>query len=288
VRTLRLLAEDVVEERAVAVTHALLQTQEAFDGVAASYHGSNAENITLCAMRARVREAVHAFVPSGSHILDAGCGPGGDAEHLARRGYRVTAIDWSPAMVDEARRRVRAAGLADRVDVLHAGIHEIHRLAPVDVSFDAVYSNFGPLNCVDDLPAAARLIARRLRTGGVLVASVIGRVCPWELALYLARGHLSRAAIRFRRGLVPVPLEGHTVWTQYYTPGAFERIFAAAGFARVALRALGLFAPPPYVQGFAARHPALVDALQRLDDRAGAWPGFRAFGDHFLIVMRKA
>lgn len=271
----------------MAVTHALLQTQEAFDGVAASYHGSNAENRTLCAMRARAWEAVRAFVPPGSHVLDAGCGPGGDAEHLARQGYRVTAIDWSPAMVHEARRRVRAAGLADRVDVLHAGIHEIHRLAPVDVAFDAVYSNFGPLNCVDDLPAAARLIALRLRPGGVLVASVIGRVCPWEIALYLSRGHVARAAIRFRRGLVPVPLEGHTVWTRYYTPGAFERIFAAAGFARVSLRALGLFAPPPYMQAFAARHPALMNLLQRLDDRAGAWPGVRAFGDHFLVVLRR-
>ncbi len=271
----------------MAVTHALLQTQEAFDGVAASYHGSNAENRTLCAMRSRVWEAVGRFVPPGSHILDAGCGPGGDAEHLARQGYRVTAIDWSPAMVHEARRRIRAAGLADRVDVLHAGIHEIHRLAPVEVTFDAVYSNFGPLNCVDDLPAAAHLIARRLRPGGVLVASVIGRVCPWEIALYLSRGHLSRAAIRFRRGLVPVPLEGHTVWTRYYTPGAFARIFAAAGFARVSLRALGLFAPPPYMQAFAARHPALVNALQRVDDCTGAWPGVRALGDHFLVVLRR-
>jgi SAM-dependent methyltransferase len=272
----------------MAVTRALLQTREAFDGVAACYHGSNAENVTLCAMRARAWEAVDAFVPPGSHILDAGCGPGGDAEHLAGRGYRITAIDWSPAMVDEARRRVGAAGLADRVDVLHAGIHEIHRLAPVDVMFDAAYSNFGPLNCVDDLAAAARLIARRLRPGGVLIASVIGRVCPWEIALYLARGRLSRATIRFRRGFVPVPLEGHTVWTRYYTPGNFVRIFARAGFTRVSLRALGLFAPPPYLQGFAARHPALLGVLQRIDDRVGAWPGCRAFGDHFLVVLRKA
>jgi SAM-dependent methyltransferase len=281
----RLFAEDIVEERAVA-SMMLLDTQRAFDGVAAGYDRSNTANRILVHMRARVWQAVDAFVPRGSHVIDLGCGPGADAEHLAGLGYRVTAIDWSRAMVDQARRRVLAAGIADRVDVLHVGIHEIDRLAPV--LFDAAYSNFGPLNCVDDLAAAARLIADRLRPGGVFLASVIGRVCPWELALYLARGRWWRAAVRFRRDPVPVPLEGRTVWTRYYTPAGFVRTFAAAGFAPASLRTLGLFAPPPYLEAFAGRHPHLVSALQRIEDRVGGWPGIRACGDHFLIVLRKA
>jgi SAM-dependent methyltransferase len=263
----------------------LFDTQRAFDGVAAGYDQSNAANPTLCHMRDRTRDTIRTSVPLGSHIIDLGCGPGCDAEYFARSGYRVTAIDWSRAMVDEARRRLAGAGMADRVDVLHAGIHEIEQLAPVQ--FDAAYSNFGPLNCVDDLAAAAQLIARRLRPGGVVIASVIGRVCPWEIALYLGRGRWWRAAIRFRRDAVPVPLEGRTVWTRYYTPGAFARIFAAAGFTPVSLRGLGLFVPPPYLDAFAGRHPNFIGALQRLEDVTGGWPGLRAWGDHFLIVLRK-
>jgi SAM-dependent methyltransferase len=264
----------------------LLDTQRAFDRVAASYDRANALNRTLVHMRARAWHAVDAFVPRGSHVIDLGCGAGCDAEHLAALGHRVTAIDWSLGMVDQARRRVLRAGLADRVDVLHVGIHELDRLAPVQ--FDAAYSNFGPLNCVDDLPGAARLIADRLRPGGVFVASVIGRVCPWEIGVYLARGRWRRAALRFRRDPVPVPLEGRTVWTRYYTPAGFGRIFAAAGFTRASLRTLGLFAPPPYLEAFAGRHPRLVSALQRVEDRVGGCPGIRAWGDHFLIVLRKA
>ena len=265
---------------------ALLETQRAFDGVAAGYDRSNTENRTLCDMRDRVRQTVAAAVAPESHLLDLGCGPGSDTMHFAARGYRVTAIDWSPVMVREAQWRIAAAGVSRLADVLHLGIHELDRLPPA--RFDAAYSNFGPLNCVPDLRQAARLIGDRLRRGGVLVASVIGRLCPWEIALYLARGEWSRAAIRFRGGLVPVPLDGRRVWTRYYTPGAFERHFAEVGFSRVSLRSLGLFVPPPYLQGFTGRHPGLVDALQRVDDRVGAWPGMRACGDHFLIVLRKA
>jgi SAM-dependent methyltransferase len=284
------LAEDLVEARAVVVTvdRALVETQQAFDGVASRYDRSNAQNPTLCGMRARARAAVDAVVPPGSNILDLGCGPGSDAEHFATQGHRVTAIDWSPAMVDEARRRIRVAGLARLVDVQQVGIHELGRLAPAAARFDAAYSSFGPMNCVDDLDAAARQLARRVRTGGVLIASVIGRVCPWEVAVHISRGQWARAVVRFRRGLLPVPLEGRTVWTRYYTPSEFERPFAAAGFTRVSLTALGLFVPPPYMDAFAARHPRLVGALEHLERRTAAWPLLRQCGDHFLIVMRNA
>jgi SAM-dependent methyltransferase len=188
-------------------------------------------------------------------------------------------------MVDETRRRVRQEGLLGEVDVRQMGIHEVDRLAPA--SFDVALSNFGPLNCVPDLAESARLIADRLVRGGTLVASVIGRVCPWELALYSVRGNPARARLRFSRSSVPVPLNGEIVWTRYYGVREFTRAFRAAGLTRVDLRALGVFVPPPYMDAFAARHPRLIAGAERLDDAVGRWPGVRACGDHFLIVMVK-
>jgi SAM-dependent methyltransferase len=286
VPALRLLVEGPLEERPVgSLDQLLLDTRGAFDRVAPTYDRSNAENRTLCDMRARTLRLLEQLVPRGARVLNLGCGPGTDEERLAMQGYGVTAIDWSPEMVREARRRVGAGGLADRVSVRELGIHQLDRL---EGTFDAALSNLGPLNCVPDLDLAARLIGDRLRPGGVLVASVIGRVCPWELALYLWRGNLARARVRFAADLVPVPLEGGTVWTRYYTPAAFERAFTAAGFARVTLRTLGLLVPPPYMQAFADRHRGLVDRLQQIEDVTGSWPGMRAWGDHFLIALRRA
>ena len=263
----------------------LRETQQAFDGVAPAYHRSNVGNPLLEAMRRRVRRTVERHATPGSHLLDLGCGPGTDAAPFAARGYRVTAVDSSPAMAAEARNRVRDQRLEERVDVLRLGIHELDRLAPA--TFDAAYSNFGPLNCVPDLAATARLIAGRLRRGGVLVASVIGRLCPWEIALFAARRDWARLRVRFAPGFTPVPLEGRIVWTHYYRPSEFASAFGEAGFETIEQRALALFAPPPYLDAFAMRHAALVAALQRLDDVAGAWPVLRGAGDHFLVVMRK-
>lgn len=262
-----------------------LDTREAFDGVASSYHHANEENPILRGMRRRALSALKRVTPEGGRILDLGCGPGTDDEALGRLGYRVTAIDWAPAMVTQARARVARAGVSDRVSVVELGIHEIDRLG--SERFDAVYSNFGPLNCVADLPDAAQRIAAALKPGGVVVASVIGRICPWELLMYLRRGDTRRATIRFARGFVAVPLGEQAIWTQYYTPREFVRAFAAAGFARASLRGLGVLVPPPYAEAFARRHPHWIRVLQRLEDATAAWPGVRELGDHFLVVLRK-
>jgi SAM-dependent methyltransferase len=298
---MRVLPENGLEKRAMVVMmalgttttttttttpeRALSDTQRAFDGVATRYDRSNADNPILRGMRARSRATLESRVGPGSRVLDLGCGPGTDDVPLAGRGYHVTGIDWSPAMVAEARRRVREVGLESSVRIEHLGIHQLDRLAPE--LFDAAYSSFGALNCVSDLAGAARAIARRLKPGGLLVASAIGRVCPWEFGLYAARGAWSRATLRFARDLVPVPLDGRTVWTRYYAPREFARTFVSAGFALISLRALGLLAPPPYLEGFAERHPALLRRLQRLDDVVGGWRVVRTWGDHFLIVLQK-
>ena len=271
---------------AVTTRDALLDTQQAFDGVAAGYDRSNETNPVIRWMRARTIAAIRNAVAPGGHLLDLGCGPGRDAATLASSGYRVTAIDWSPAMIGQTLQRVTESGLEGRVHVRHVGIHQLDRLDTGP--FDGAYSDLGPLNCVPDLAAAASSLSAQLRPGGVLVASVIGRFCPWELALYTAKRQWPRAAVRFEPGLVAVPLDGRRVWTRYVWPSEFEAAFTRAGFSRVSLRALGLIVPPPYLEGFASRHPRLLGALQRADNAVGGWPILRHWGDHFLIVLRKA
>jgi SAM-dependent methyltransferase len=264
---------------------ALVETRRAFDTVAETYFDDNAQNPVIREMRRRTIEAVTSRLAPGARLLDLGCGPGPDAEHLGRRGYEVVAIDWSPEMAGEASRRIRASGLERRVQVRNLGIHELERLEAG--TFDGAYSDLGPLNCVPELGAAALAIGERLKPGGIFAASIIGRVCPWEIALFGLRRDFRRLRVRFSPGFVPVPFYGRTVWTRYYSPREVESLFARAGFERRALRALGLLVPPPYLQEFARRHPRLLSALASLEDGVGSLPGLRQWGDHFLLVMAK-
>jgi SAM-dependent methyltransferase len=260
-------------------------TQHAFDSVAADYDGPRGNNALVQRMRRALRETVRGELPRGSRLLDLGCGTGLDALHFAGLGYPVVATDWSPAMVARTRARVADANPAVPVEVRHLGIQQLDALEG-DGRFAGIYSNFGPMNCVPDLAGAAAQCARLLAPGGLLVFSVMGRICPWELVHYGLRGRFRRAAVRAARGATSVGMNRQTIWTRYFLPREFHRPFAPH-FSLVGHRALGLFLPPPYLVGMHERHPAWCERLARLDDQVGHWPLLRAMGDHFLIRMRR-
>ena len=50
-------------------------------------------------------------LPSGSSILDMGCGTGRHAIRLAQEGYHVIGVDISQAMLDQARAAAQKAGV---------------------------------------------------------------------------------------------------------------------------------------------------------------------------------
>ena len=261
----------------------LLETQRAFDSVAADYDGPRGNNALIQRMRITLWDTVATELPVGSRLVDLGCGTGLDAGELASRGYSVLATDWSPAMVARTRERAARQGLEERLTAAHVGIQQLERL---EGEFDGMYSNFGPLNCAPDLPAVAAECARLLRPDGCLVFSVIGRICPWEVGHYALRGRFKRAAVRAAQGATAVGMNGHTIWTWYHLPREFYRAFSQH-FVLDRYQALSLFLPPPYLVDFYERHPRLSARLGQLDDRMGGWPLLRDMGDHFLIVMRK-
>jgi ubiquinone/menaquinone biosynthesis C-methylase UbiE len=263
----------------------LHDTQQAFDSVAADYDGPRGNNPLIQDMRNEMWRCLDATFGNGSRLIDLGCGTGLDAVRMARSGHRVTATDWSPQMVERTHNRAARERVSERVQALALGAHELQRLEG-DQAFDGAYSNLGALNCVPELSVMAHECARLLKPGGTLVFTIIGRVCPWEIAYYLSKGRWARVKVRYARSFVPVGMNNHTIWTRYYQPREFYRAFREH-FTLAHYRGLCVFAPPPYLTWVRERHAAAYDRLWRLDRKVASWPLLRAMGDHFLIVMKK-
>lgn len=256
------------------------ETSRAFDAHATEYDAIVEPNPLLQTMRAALWVEVARRVPPPAHLLDLGCGTGIDAVHLARLGYRVTAIDPSREMVNQTRNRVAGSNLDVRVE--NMGAQELGKLG--NEKYDAIYSDLGPLNCVPDLVQVSRSCSALLKPDGFLILSVMGRVCPWEILYYTARGDFVQAERRFPRTMVPVKLQDGIVWTRYYAPREFYKSFASE-FQLVTYRALNLFLPPPYLNHWYQRAGVLGKPFAWLDAHVSNLPLLRDAGDHFLMTL---
>ena len=111
-----------------------------------------------------VREALGEV--HGCDVLDLGCGTGRHTAWLAEAGARVTAVDFSTKMLEQARRKVPAAEV-------RFVVHDLHDPLPLeDASFDAVVSGL-VLEHLGDLDGFFRETHRVLRPGGRAVVSAM-------------------------------------------------------------------------------------------------------------------
>lgn len=254
-----------------------------FDTLAPDYDAHFTESTLGRILRRAVWQWLdRAFAP-GERVLELNCGTGEDAVHLAARGVRVLATDASPAMLDVARAKVDRGGLSGSVDVRLAAVERLDQmLAGCDGSMDGAFSNFGGLNCVADLPHAARALAALLKPGARVVLCVMGPLVPWEWAWFAAHGQPGKA---FRR-LVGRGTEWRGATVRYPSIGAMRRAFAP-GFAVRRVGGLGVLVPPTYAEQWARRHPRFVERLDRWERRIESWPIVPSFGDHYLLELER-
>ena len=79
-------------------------------------------------MRSEMWRWLDATFSRGSRLIDLGCGTGLDAVRMAQLGHFVTATDWSPRMVLRTKDRAEREHMANRVQALALGAHELWRM----------------------------------------------------------------------------------------------------------------------------------------------------------------
>ena len=131
-------------------------------------------------------------VEPGATVLDAGCGPGVHSIRVAKEGHRVVGIDISSGMLDQARQRAEAAGVANKIEFHQK---DLTALDLPDASFRYAFS-WGVIIHIPTIEKALDELARVVEPGG-------------KLALYLTNKHaIDQSIERFARFVLRKPLKG--------------------------------------------------------------------------------
>lgn len=110
-------------------------------------------------------------LPPDARVLEIGCGAGVLAVDVARKGYKIEALDTATAMLELTSERARAYGVDDRVKV-RAG--DINSLECEEESADAIFA-IGVLPWTATISQPLAQIRRVLKKGGHCILTVDNR-----------------------------------------------------------------------------------------------------------------
>jgi demethylmenaquinone methyltransferase/2-methoxy-6-polyprenyl-1,4-benzoquinol methylase len=198
-----------------------------FDRIAPVYDLMN--RVMTAGLDRRWRKlTVQAVVRPGDRVLDACCGTGDLAVAAARAGARVTGVDFSPRMLERARRKLQSVTWLE-ADALALPFEEN--------SFDAATVGFGVRN-VADLERGLTELRRILRRGGRVAILEItrpqGPLAPfyrlWFERLVPLLGKLFRGGDAYT--YLPASVR------RFPGPDELAELMRAAGFADVHYRLL--------------------------------------------------
>lgn len=116
------------------------------------------------------------YLPPSGSILEIGAATGQYTVRLGKRGYSVTAVDFSAKLLDRCRSRLTEEGVLEKVRLVVADARDLGDGVPK--GFDAVLL-MGPLYHLieqGDRDAAIREVHSRLKPGGLIFSSFITRL----------------------------------------------------------------------------------------------------------------
>ncbi|MBX7150563.1 class I SAM-dependent methyltransferase [bacterium] len=257
---------------------------DAFTRQSTYFDDYEVHNPILQWMRKQVWQHVESFLKPNSRILELNAGTGIDAVHFAQLGHVVHATDISEGMLLQLRNKVQQYQLEKQITFQQCSFTELDQIS--QQPFDYIFSNFGGLNCIDDLKVVTQHLPRLLRTGGMVTWVILPRICPWEMMMVL-KNHLKLATRRFKKGGSSAHIEGLYFKCFYHSPASVVQAFGR-NFELIKLQGLASLSPPPYLDDFAKKFPRAYRLLTLLDEKTSAYFPFNHCADHYILTVHIA
>lgn len=255
---------------------------EAFSAQSGIFDRINIENKLTDYLREIYRSEIDKQIKPGSHILELNCGTGIDTIYFAEKGHHILATDNAQGMLDKLSDKIEQQHFQNNISVQRCSFSELHQLG--DQKFDYIISNFGGLNCTDDLAQVLHQFKERLNDNGKVTLVIMPKISPWELVMAL-KGDFKTAFRRFKKQ-TPAHVEGVYFSVYYFSPSYVMKALKK-DFERLTLKGIYFAVPPEFYQNFVERYPKLYKKLQGVERLLGKCFPFNRCCDHYMITLQK-
>jgi len=257
----------------------------AFNAQSTIFDAQYSDNQIIQYKRTRVREHLLKYLLPASHILELNAGTGEDAIFLAQQGHLIHATDISSGMQSKLREKLVNQYLNESVTqelCSFTALDTLNNKGP----YDCIFSNFGGLNCTDQLERVLESFNSLLKPGGVVVLVILPRFCLWE-TLLVFKGKFKTAFRRFfSSGGRKAKIDGASFTCWYYPPGFLNHRLKEK-FDLMEIEGLCTIVPPSYIEKFPDRYPVIYSHLCKAENRLKkSWP-WKYIGDYYIISFRK-
>lgn len=255
-------------------------TGEGFSSLYEEYERLSRYNVIDISRRNLIRAHVGHYLKPNDRILELNSGSGIDALHFAQNGWNVLATDISEGSEIFLRNKISET----RLENLRFQKSAFEDLSAIDGTFDHIFSNFGGLNCTNNLKTVFSQFSRLVNPDGYVSLVIMPKFYPWEMATLL-KGN-KNAFRRLQKNGIAAQIGNDTVHTYYHSPAEVKAAFPK-GFAHVKTVNIGTFYPSAHF-ALAGKYPNLMRFLVKLDgifNNTLIMP--KGIGDYFIITFKK-
>ena len=254
----------------------------AFSKQSVHYDEDDQSNVILQQMRQQVYDHVAEFIKPKSNILELNAGTGIDALHFVSEGHTVHAIDIAEGMITQIKRKIEHHNLQSSLSCEQLSYAELNRISKNN--FDYVFSNFGGLNCIEELSVVTQQLKPLLKKGAFVTWVIMPSFSTWEF-LSVLRVSPSTAFRRLNKNGTTAHLEGEYFQTYYHSLSKIKAAFGSS-FDFIKSEGLGALTPPPHRGDFPKKHPTIYKNLKTLDGIARKHFPFNRWADHIIVTFR--
>lgn len=253
-----------------------------FSRQAFHYDSADQANVILQDLRKQVYTHVERFLKPGSRILEINAGTGIDALYFASKGHHVHATDLSDGMIAQIKRKAAFPEAQGRLTYQQLSFEALDQTT--ETGFDYVFSNFGGLNCTDDLRKVTGHLPPLLKNDARLTWVIMPPVCPVEL-LGIFKGRWKDAFRRLHPDGAIAHVEGEYFKTYYYSVSNVRKALGK-NFHLLKAEGLAALSPQPHSHALPQKHPRFYKGLRKIDSVVRTIYPFNRWADHIIVTFQ--